>query len=327
MNAGPDAFTPFEPVLASWQPADPWRHRAGEPPHYNVDYPLLGELLSVPVSTGSTSESGRFARGIDVWLAHELRRCGFGPDEVWPRATRPRVLPRDVATLLDQLPARLREQVRERLLRMSKVAPSDARVLGRAYDKQVDVCIARWERGPELLISTKAMTSSFRNNLANRFEEAYGDAANLRGRHPLAAVGFVFVLRSTILGDPEAFERAVDMLRKLRDQGGSGGYTATALVLVEWADPAGPGTTVQVRHDEVPADLDAAQLLTALVDQVLTATPVQHHVQVRRLRERRDVAVTEADALATPGAPPPGAVEEPAGVYRLPPQESERPGP
>ncbi len=56
------------------------------------------------------------------------------------------------------------------------MAPVDARVLGRAYEKQVDVVIARWDRGPKLLVSTKAQLSSFGKNLPNRFEEAYGDA-------------------------------------------------------------------------------------------------------------------------------------------------------
>lgn len=51
---------------------------------------------------------------------------------------------------------------------MAAVAPVDARVLGRAYEKQVDVVIARWDRGPELLISTKAQLSSFGKNLPNR---------------------------------------------------------------------------------------------------------------------------------------------------------------
>lgn len=290
-----DAFEPFEPVLTARRLNDPWQHETGEAPVYAPDYELLEQLLTLPVVAGALSESGRFARGIDVWLSHELRRAGFGEDEVWPRPTRPRVLPRDIVLLLEELPRHVAAQVRERLPRLTKVAPTEARVLGRAYDKQVDVCIARWDRGPELLISTKAMVSSFRNNLANRFEEAYGDAANLRGRYPLAAVGFVFVLRSTILKERDSFERAMDMLRKLRDRGAGDGYTATALVLAEWDEPVVAQTRVRVLRDEVPADLDAAQLLVALIDQVLLATPVQHHVRVRQRRERRDIPVPEAD--------------------------------
>ena len=65
--------------------------------------------------------------------------------------------------------------------------------MGRAYSKQSDVVIASWAAGVEVLISTKTMLSSYQKNLRNRFEEAYGDAKNLRGRHPLASLGFLFV--------------------------------------------------------------------------------------------------------------------------------------
>ena len=85
------------------------------------------------------SASGALANGVDSWLAHELRRAGFGPDEVWPRATRPRIMPRDVAVLLEKLPCTLADDVREKLMAMPVVAPTDAKVLGRAYEKQVDV--------------------------------------------------------------------------------------------------------------------------------------------------------------------------------------------
>src|SRR5205823_4870152 len=134
-------------------------------------------------------------------VAYELRRCGFGPDEVWPRLTKPRVLPREVGLFLDKLPRRLQEQAREQLIRNKGVAPSDARVLGRAYVKQVDVLVAQWSRGPELLVSTKTMVSSFRNNLPNRFEESYGDAKNLRGRFPLVSMGFFFLVRATVTNE------------------------------------------------------------------------------------------------------------------------------
>lgn len=298
-----DAFSAYEPVLAQAPPGpDPWCHRFGEPPCYRPDEELLGRLLSVPVRSGERSESGRFAKGIDLWLATELRRAGFCADEVWPRATRPRVLPREVALLLDRLPKSLAAQVRERLPSMGSLAPVDAKVLGRAYEKQVDVCLARWDRGPELLISTKAQQSSFGKNLPNRFEEAYGDAANLRARYPLASVGFFFVQRATVIArEPEAFERTIDMMRKLRDIGAGSGYTTTGLLLVDWDDPAGPGTTVRVVPEAVPDDVAAPQFLTALIDRVLAVTPVQHHVEVRRRRERRDIPVQEAD-------PGPGAL-------------------
>jgi hypothetical protein len=293
-----DAFAAYDTVLKDWLITDPWLHSAGQPPLYEPDYALLAELLTKPVVAGEVSESGRFAQGIDAWLAHELRRAGFATDEVWPRPSRPRVLPRDIAVLLEKLPRKLADEIRARLPRLPAVGPTDARVLGRAYDKQVDVCIARWDRGPELLISTKGQVSSFGKNLPNRFEEAYGDAGNLRSRYPLAAVGFFFVQRSTVLTqEPDAYERTVDMMRKLRDIGGGNGYTATGLLLVEWTDPVGPDTGLTLRLDRIPADVAPPQFMTAMISQVLAVTPVVHHVEVRRRYERRPIPVPESDSL------------------------------
>jgi hypothetical protein len=290
-----DALSAFDPVLAGRPLTDPWAHAAGGEPRYAPDHALLADLLAIPVRAGSGSESGRLARGVDAWVAHELRRAGFGPDEVWPRATRPRVLPHDVAALLARLPARTAAEVARVLPDISAVGPVDARILGRAYEKQVDVCIARWDRGPELLVSTKTQVSSFAKNLPNRFEEAYGDAANLRGRHPLAAIGFLFVQRDTVrTAEPDAFERTLDMLRKLRDDGGGNGYTATALILVGWDDDG----AVAVRTDAVPPDLSAGRFLRVMVERVLAAAPVTAHVAVRERLERRHIPVAE-------GAPAP----------------------
>jgi len=138
--------------------------------------------------------------------------------------------------------------------------------------------------------------SSFRNNLANRFEESYGDAKNLRGRHPLAAMGFLFLLRSTVLGDPAAVERAVDMLRKLRAERDV--YDATCLVVAEWDDDR-PG--VRIRTDAVPADLAPGAFLGTLTDAVLDRTPVEMHVAARGRRRGTPLATEEAEPQA--GAP------------------------
>ena len=294
-----DAFSDFDSLLAGHALTDPWQHAHGEAPIHSPDYRLLAQLLSIPIDAKQVSESGRFARAIDAWVAHELRRAGFSTDEVWPRPTRPRVMPRDIAVLLDKLPRKIAADVASRLPDLAAVGPVDAKVLGRAYEKQVDVCIARWDRGPELLVSTKAQTSSFGKNLPNRFEEAYGDAGNLRGRYPLAAVGFLFVQRSTVMEqEPDAFERTIDMMRKLRDPGDGNGYTATALVLVDWNDSASFGTAVEIREHEVPDDVAAPQFFAALIKQVLHATPVSFHVVVRGQLERRHIPVTESDSQA-----------------------------
>jgi hypothetical protein len=288
---------PFDQTIAARLITDPWQHARGASPIYLPDYELLEELVSIPVSDGAAAATGSLAASIDAWLAQELRRAGFHADEVWPRATPPRVMSRDISVLLDELPKAISAEVRARLPKMTKVTPSSANILGRAYDKQVDVVIARWDRGPEVMVSTKSQMSSFAKNLPNRFEEAYGDAGNLRARYPLAAVGFLFVQRAHVrTREPQAFERTIDMMRKLRDVGTVGnGYTATALVLVDWDEPVGPTTRVRVVHDDVPDDIAMPQFMTSLVDTVLAVTPVQHHVAARSLRERRNVDVDDVD--------------------------------
>lgn len=285
-----DVFDSFEGAPASRVDSNPWEPGDdGSAPRYVPDHSLLEELTGIPLGEGSGSETGRLAKAIDAWVAHELRRCGFPPDEVWPRLEKPRVLPREVGLFLDGLPQRLQGPAREQVLRNKRVAPSDARVLGRAYVKQIDVLVAQWSRGPELLISTKSMVKSFRKNLPNRFEEAYGDAKNLRGRYPLAAMGFLFVLRSTVLDERGTFERAVDMMRKLRDEPDI--YDATSVVLAEWSDESFDG--VRLRQDVVPSDLDTDQFLATLVERVLDRTPVEMHVGVRGRREHRELPIEE----------------------------------
>jgi hypothetical protein len=263
---------------------------------YLPDHELLEALLAIPLAAGSGSETGRFANAIDAWVASELRRAGFPPDEVWPRLTKPRVLPREVGLLLEGLPRELRVQVEAHLAKNAKVAPRDANVLGRAYTKQVDVVVAQWSRGPELMISTKSMVSSFGNNLKNRFEESYGDAKNLRARFPLAAIGFLFVFRSTILDVPARYEKAVDMMRKLR--GESDVYDTTCLVLAEWDDAAEgqlwPGR-LALLHDQVPEDLRADQFLARMIESVLDRTPIEFHVPVREAHDHRTLAVEDAE--------------------------------
>ena len=295
MESRPDSFSAFDAELTSAPMSDPWLHARGEEPFYSPDFELLERLLTIPVQGEKGSASGALANGVDSWLAHELRRAGFGHDEVWPRASRPRIMPREVALLLEKLPRALADEVRQKLETMSVVAPTDAKYLGRAYEKQVDVSISRWDRGPELLISTKTQVSSFGKNLSNRFEEAYGDAGNLRSRYPLAAVGFFFVQRSTILRDePAAFERTVDMMRKLRDIGDGNGYTATGLALVSWTDD---NPEVKVELGQVPVDIRPEQFMAKMIDRVLLASSVGHHVAVRGGLERRRLAVQDEDTV------------------------------
>jgi hypothetical protein len=285
-------FEAFHAVVSSRPTPSPWTVDAVGARRFEPDYDALAALVAIPIAAGSGSATGRLAKAIDVWTAGELRRAGFDADEVWPRATRPRVMPRDLALYLRALPSKERAATEARILRNTNVAPSEARVLGRAYVKQVDVVVAQWARGPELLVSTKSMVSSFRNNLPNRFEESYGDAKNLRGRHPLASMGFLFLLRSTVVAESGTLDRVVDMLRKLREE--QDVYDTTCLVLGEWADPPAHDGVI-VRNDLVPEDLRADVFLTHLIGCVLDRTPVDMHVAVRERRERRDLGLEEAD--------------------------------
>lgn len=165
------------------------------------------------------------------------------------------------------------------------MAPQDASILGRAYTKQVDVVMSSWATGPELLLSTKSQSSSFGKNLPNRFEEAYGDAGNLRARYPLAAVGFAFVLSSTIEKEPSQLERAIDMMRKLRDRGDGNGYTATCLLMYDVA----PSGAVSILPDPIPSDLDAPQFMERMIGTILEAAPATAH---RTVRDRRHGWIT-----------------------------------
>ncbi len=285
-----DVFDSFDKLIQARPDSNPWQvdgvtGRAT----YLPDHELLQTLIGIPIGQGQGSQSGRLAKAIDAWVAHELRRSGFPPDEVWPRLTKPRVLPRELGLYLSNLPKSLQASAYEQVLHNKPAAPSDARVLGRAYVKQVDVLVAQWSRGPELLISTKSMVSSFRNNLPNRFEESYGDAKNLRGRYPLVSMGFLFVLRSTVLEERGTFERAIDMLRKLREENDV--YDATCVVLAEWSDAA--FSRVTLRQDAVPDDLRTDAFVATLVDRVLERTPVEMHVEVRERREHRELPLEE----------------------------------
>lgn len=105
-----------------------------------------------------------------------------------------------------------------------------------------------------------------------------------------------FVQRATICTqEPDAFERSVDMIRKLRDSGDTNGYTATSLVLVDWSGPAGTRPVTPL-PDLVPEDVRPPQFFAALIERILTVTPVSYHVAVRELRERRQIPVEETDS-------------------------------
>lgn len=314
-------------------PTNPWAFDAKGQLHFEPDYATLERLLGVPLHLKASTTSGVPALALDVWLSYELRRAGFNADQVWPRPVHPRILPTSVANLIKSLPGTLQTQVADRISKLGSirgVTASSANILGKNYLKQVDVIMTDWVTGPELLISTKRMDSSFGKNAPNRVEESYGDAKNLRLRHPLAALGFAFGLRSDILHkEPKTAEWIFDLLTKLGQEDDA--YHATCLILMDYADQGGDGDTapeqpegihnaglepdpslqdvtpalpkataaeivarlpkVTVLTDKIPEILSPGRFLTMMVTRVLAATPVNMHEEARA---RRKAAVATA---------------------------------
>lgn len=246
------AWPLFDAIVAraALREVNPWQPDGGFVP----DYPTLARLLAVPLRLGAESRSGVPALAVDVWVAHELRRAGLDPDAVWPRAEPPRVVDRDVLAFIRAIPKGMgRDELMARLRDGSGgVGTASASIAGKNYLKQVDVIVSSWQTGPELLISTKRMDSSFGKNAANRVEESYGDAKNLALRHPLAALGFVYALRSTAYTEERRqFDWITDLLVKLGREDDA--YDACALIVPEWDDDAPEATAVP----EVPQAPDA----------------------------------------------------------------------
>ena len=307
--------------------SNPWKKDTNGALKFVPDYATLEQLLGVPLELKASTQSGVPALALDVWLSYELRRAGFEMDQIWPRPVHPRVLPAVVAKLVASLPLELRKQIEDRIKKnksISGVTASSANILGKNYLKQVDVIMTDGRTGPELLISTKRMDSSYGKNAPNRVEESYGDAKNLRLRHPLAALGFVFGLRSDILTkEPNTADWIFDLLIKLGQEDDA--YHATCLVLMEYgedlalpdadqepapasiedvvldaesSDEALPAELpeaeadnaisalprVRLLLDKTPEELLPDRFLAAMVSRVLTATPVNMHTEARNRR-------------------------------------------
>lgn len=269
-----DSYQKFEDAIVEYWEAQgtssvrrPYWSDAGEP---LLEIPLLEKLLTVAVRDGSSAQSGSLAKALDMWVAEELRAAGFDAQSVWPRLVRPRVLDPSVLRFIGSLDARTAEKCCEVLPRF---ASANASVLGSTYCKQVDVGLSSWMTGPEILISTKTMSSAFGKNLANRFEEAYGDAKNLKGRHPLATLGFFFLLNSSIVDEPRNFSKAITMLQKLRVEDDA--YDATCLMLVDWEEDG--RLAISPLNEKVPEELSATSFFREIVDLTLLRGAPESH--------------------------------------------------
>ncbi|WP_231121288.1 hypothetical protein [Motilibacter peucedani] len=289
---------------------NPWSKRPDGTFVFEPDYGTLRRLLGVPLYLKAPTTTGVPALALDVWIAYELRRAGFDPDAVWPRATHPRILPGPIARLLekDLLPAKIRDPLQARLMKegnVKGVTHSSASILGKNYLKQVDVIMTDWATGPELLISTKRMDSSYGKNAPNRVEESYGDAKNLRLRHPLAALGFAFGLRTDIFTkEPETADWLLDLLAKLGRE--EDAYRATCVILMDYGQDvtlpddaegsddgedrsAAAGLVDQPAEEEEPVEVPRSQ-----VEQQLAELP-----PVRIDHDRTPASLSPATFLAT----------------------------
>lgn len=285
------AWAIFDRIVGDAAPegehSNPW-FRDGEELVYEPDLRLLERLLGVPLALTASTTTGVPALALDVWLSYELRRAGFDGDAIWPRPKAPRVLPAPIAALLKLRWSKGdREAIERKVLARTPpkdVVASSANILGKNYMKQVDVVMSDWATGPELLISTKRMDSSFGKNAANRVEESYGDAKNLRLRHPLAALGFVYGLRTTIFEkESEKAAWLADLLQKLGREDDA--YNAVALIMIEYDDrhavpeeadsvdagddsleAAGVTVTTQDEDDTSPESVEVTEVERVLAD-------------------------------------------------------------
>lgn len=288
----PDVFASFDAILNTADTtSSPWLRE-----RYVPEMDLLRSLLSVPISTGEKQESGRVAKAFDAWVAQELRRSGFPPDAVWPRIKRPRVLPEDAASLEAALaglakaledaeadgqrikPPALRKAIRA--LEGKLPGAAEAYILGDFYAKQIDVTISSWRRGPDVLISTKTMFSSYRKNLKNRHEEAVGEVMSLRARHPMATMGYAYLVRKNVFEEEGAYAILHDIMQRLRRPGEA--FDATLLLVADWDETA---SAPEVLGIDQPSDvLDASRFFEDIIDHVTDRSPIKEHVEVRRRR-------------------------------------------
>ncbi|MFT3797856.1 hypothetical protein [Microbacterium sp.] len=308
------AWAIFDRIVSDAAPngefTSPWREGVYEP-----DWEVLQKLLGAALYLKAKTTTQVPALALDVWTAYELRRAGFAPDAVWPRAEHPRVMPRPIAALIPQVYRDDKAGLLKKLAQqapMTNVVATDARILGKHYMKQVDVVMSSWETGPELLISTKRMDSSFGKNAANRVEESYGDAKNLRSRHPLAALGFLYALRSTILTtEPDKALWLIDLLTKLGQEDDA--YDAVGLIMLDY-EVDGPEDSDGGLADEdalegagiadlhtADAEDDAPDVALSEVDDALRNLPVvhlRHDVVPDRLQAGRFLAEMVLHVLA-----------------------------
>lgn len=157
---------------------------------------------------------------------------------------------------------------------------AEAYILGDFYSKQIDVAISSWRRGPDVLISTKTMFSSYRKNLKNRHEEAVGEVNSLRARHPMASMGYAYLVHKNVYDEEGAYAILCDILVRLRRRGEA--FDATMLLVADWDNTAAAPTVTGI--DQPAEELNASGFFQDIVEHAMTRSPIKEHVEVRRRR-------------------------------------------
>jgi hypothetical protein len=125
------------------------------------------------------------------------------------------------------------------------------------------------------------MFGSYRKNLRNRHEEAVGEVSSLRKRHPMAAIGFVYLVRGDIFEEDGAYPILVDILTRLRRPRDT--FDATMLLVANWPSDSESPTVSEI---EQPAEsLSASRFFKDIVFCATERTPIAEHRQVRLLRD------------------------------------------
>jgi hypothetical protein len=289
---------------------------------YKPDYGLLRKLIEVPVGSGDAfnPQTGALAAALNVWIATELRRSGVDADRVWPRVEQPRALAWDAAAAASSVklrkdPSRLKatwgisagvtkhdlkviqgRAIKALLDEIGKgpAIPPDpatghrknpANIVGAHFPKEIDVSMARYDRGLELGISTKTMIREPTKNIPNRREEASGDLLNIRRRFPLSVFGYFFLLEHQIAKTTGHFDKVADMCRKVAlstpgDEANS--YDASCLLVVGLQKrPA----KVTLHTGMVPADLRPDRFFETMLDSLMERSQSDDHRTARGLWE------------------------------------------
>jgi hypothetical protein len=279
------------------------------------DLDLLGRVLA---HTDPTQVRGAsVATGLDFWVAAMLRQAGVRG--VVPQATEPFYVS-GLATALQAEFSNVEDAVRDlevagrqvsqrelgraiqrstrqlasatRRIR-SSVERSTVAILGESRRKQVDVFVAEWDRGLELLVSTKtvalAAPEELVKNLPNRWEEFDGDLKNLRGRFPLAVIGALLMIPASARAN--SLPAFVDMMLKLTaaDRPWVNAYDCAALIIADWDRATGdsvPIRNAEFSSDDLPPSLQPEQFFRELLHRLLDRAPVTEHVEARMAARR-----------------------------------------